>query len=107
MRQEFYPSDHPILGFVDWKFILTSGLNHIYLSPLYLTPCAILVLSLTACSYTRQLPAVKVAQRWQFYKKESDYLRLAEKNDITEEVDNARVEDLAKFLVAKGYQVFL
>lgn len=31
---------------------------------------------------------------------------MAEKNDITEEVDNAHVEDFARFLVSKGYEVF-
>lgn len=70
---EFYfqkfPEDNPLLGFFTWRWILTLGFDHMFSSPVFLGTLALLGTSLMACTYTRQIPLVKVARRYSFIPK--------------------------------------
>lgn len=59
-----YPEDNPVLGFFTWKWILTLGFDHMFSSPLFLGMLVLLGASLMACTYTTQIPLVKVARRY-------------------------------------------
>ena len=58
-----YPEDHPVLGFFTWRWILTFGLDHMFSSPIFLGLLVLFGASLMACTYTTQIPLVKVARR--------------------------------------------
>lgn len=61
-----YPEEDPVFGFFTWKWILTLGFDHMFSSPLFLGTIVLLGASLMACTYTTQIPTVKVAKRSDF-----------------------------------------
>ncbi|XAR59518.1 hypothetical protein NMG60_11015379 [Bertholletia excelsa] len=98
-----YPEENPVLGFFTWRWILTLGFDHMFSSPLFLALLALLAASLMACTYTTQIPLVKVARRWSF-------LHSAEaisKQDFSETLPRASIQDLGIILMGAGYEVFL
>ncbi|KAL0365479.1 UNVERIFIED_CONTAM: Cytochrome c biogenesis protein CCS1, chloroplastic [Sesamum angustifolium] len=98
-----YPEDNPILGFFTWRWILTLGFDHMFSSPLFLGTLSLLGASLMACTYTTQIPIVKVARRWSF-------LRSAEairKQEYSDTLPRASIQDLGVILMGAGYEVFL
>eukprot|EP00242_Pyramimonas_sp_CCMP2087_P013126 CAMPEP_0198213164 /NCGR_PEP_ID=MMETSP1445-20131203/28713_1 /TAXON_ID=36898 /ORGANISM="Pyramimonas sp., Strain CCMP2087" /LENGTH=582 /DNA_ID=CAMNT_0043887775 /DNA_START=261 /DNA_END=2009 /DNA_ORIENTATION=+ len=97
-----YPDGSPIFGFVDYNFILTSGIDHIYSTWWFLSLLALLGASLAACSSTTQVPMVKVARKWEFLQRKAQFYKL----EVAEEIDNAKMSDLATLLAKRGYQVF-
>lgn len=52
-----------MLGFLDYHVILGSQLDHIYTAPYFVGLLGLLAASLAACTYTRQLPMVRVAKK--------------------------------------------
>lgn len=64
---EKYPEDNPVLGFFTWRWIFALGLDHMYSAPIFLGMLALLAASLMACTYTTQIPLVKVARRSVFF----------------------------------------
>lgn len=60
---EKFPEDNPVFGFITWRWILTPGFDHMFSSPVFLGLLALLAASLMACTYTTQIPIVKVARR--------------------------------------------
>lgn len=61
---EQFPEDNPVFGFITWRWILTPGFDHMFSSPVFLGLLVLLAASLMACTYTTQLPMVKVAKRY-------------------------------------------
>lgn len=61
-----YPEDNPVLGFFTWRWIFTLGFDHMFSSPIFLGTLALLGASLMACTYTTQIPLVRVARRCDF-----------------------------------------
>lgn len=61
-----YPEDHPVLGFFTWRWVLFLGFDHMYSSPIFLGMLALLGASLMACTYTTQLPLIKVSRRFAY-----------------------------------------
>lgn len=59
-----YPEDNPVLGFFTWRWILPLGFDHMFSSPVFLGTLTLLGASLMACTYTTQIPLVKVARRF-------------------------------------------
>lgn len=59
-----YPEDHPVLGFFTWRWVLALGFDHMFSAPLFLGMLALLGASLMACTYTTQIPLVKVSRRF-------------------------------------------
>nr|AKF43169.1 cytochrome c biogenesis protein [Geranium maderense] len=100
---EKYPEDNPVLGFFTWRWILTLGFDHMFSSPLFLGLLVILGASLMACTYTTQIPIVKVARRWSFLSS-SEAIR---KQEFSDSLPRASVKDLGVLLMGAGYEVFL
>ncbi|XP_041010537.1 cytochrome c biogenesis protein CCS1, chloroplastic-like [Juglans microcarpa x Juglans regia] len=57
------PEGNPLLGFFTWRWVLTLGFDHMYTSPSSLGTLVFLGASLMACTYTTQIPLVKIARR--------------------------------------------
>nr|AKF43182.1 cytochrome c biogenesis protein [Pelargonium incrassatum] len=98
-----YPEDNPVLGFFTWKWIKTLGFDHMFSSPIFLGMLILLATSLMACTYTTQIPIVKVARRWTFLSS-SETIR---KQEISDSLPRASVNDLGVILMGAGYEVFM
>ncbi|KAL2460180.1 Cytochrome c biogenesis protein CCS1 [Abeliophyllum distichum] len=97
-----YPEDNPVFGFFTWRWVLTLGFDRMFSSPVFLGTLALLGASLIACTYTTQIPVVKVAKRWSFL--HSEAIRRQEYSDT---LPRASLQDLGIILVGAGYEVFL
>nr|AKF43164.1 cytochrome c biogenesis protein [Erodium gruinum] len=98
-----YPEDNPVLGFFTWKWILTLGFDHMFSAPVFLGLLVLLAASLMACTYTTQIPMVKVARRWSFLSTSKAVLR----QEVSDSLPRASVKDLGVILMGAGYEVFL
>ncbi|XP_062212539.1 cytochrome c biogenesis protein CCS1, chloroplastic [Phragmites australis] len=99
---EKFPEDNPVFGFITWRWILTPGFDHMFSSPVFLGLLALLAASLMACTYTTQLPMVKVARRWSFTHS-GERIR---KQEFADSLPRASIQDLGVILMGAGYEVF-
>lgn len=71
---EFYKQNYPesknFLNLLNWKVIKNFILDDVYKSWWYLSLLILLGISLITCSFTQQLPMLKVSKHWRFLKKE-------------------------------------
>lgn len=63
-----YPIAKPVLGFINFKLIFFFGLDHIYQTSWFIFLLFLFGASLFSCTLTTQIPSLKLAQIWQFYK---------------------------------------
>ena len=75
--QANYPEQPALFGFLTWKVIQVVGLDHVYRTWWFLSLLVLFGTSLAACTFTRQLPALKAAQRWKYYDSPQDFQKLA------------------------------
>ncbi|MGG6294478.1 cytochrome c biogenesis protein [Leptolyngbya sp. AN02str] len=100
--QANYPEDPALFGFLSYKVILTLGLDHVYRTWWFLSLLILFGSSLIACTFTRQLPTLKAAQKWSYYKQPRQFEKLA----LSAELDAASLEALAPLLQQKRYRIF-
>lgn len=100
--QQNYPTEPALFGFLTWQVILNLGLNHVYSTWWYLSLLVLFGTSLTACTFTRQLPALKAARNWKFYQKPRQFTKLA----LSTELNTGSVNTLIPMLEKRGYKVF-
>ncbi|KAI3446069.1 hypothetical protein Pfo_002734 [Paulownia fortunei] len=98
-----YPEDNPVLGFFTWRWILALGFDHMFSSPVFLGTLTLLGASLMACTYTTQIPIVKVAKRWSFLHS-AEAIR---KQEYSDTLPRASIQDLGIILMGAGFEVFL
>ncbi len=76
--QANYPEKPALFGFLTWKVLLTSGLDHVYRTWWYLGLLILLGASLMACTFKRQWPAWKWFNRDQkLYSKPQQFRKFA------------------------------
>ena len=97
-----YPEAPALFGFLSWKFILTLGLDHVYSTWWFLALLILFGTSLTACTFTRQFPALKAARRWKFYDQPRQFQKLA----LSAELDTGSLSYLIQILQNRRYRVF-
>jgi cytochrome c biogenesis protein len=100
--QSNYPEDPALFGFLSWKVLLTLGLDHVYRTWWFLSILILFGSSLTACTFTRQFPALKAARRWQFYKEPRQFQKLA----LSAELETGNLNSLNALLEKRRYKVF-
>ena len=100
--QANYPEDPALFGFLSWKVLLLLGLDHVYRTWWFLSILILFGSSLTACTFTRQFPALKAARRWQFYKEPRQFQKLA----LSAELDRGSLDTLTPLLEKQRYKVF-
>jgi cytochrome c biogenesis protein len=100
--QDNYPENPALFGFITWKFILVLGLNHVYSTWWFLSLLILFGTSLIACTFTRQLPALKVARRWKYYQQSRQFQKLA----LSAELNTGSLNSLFPSLEKRGYKVF-
>ncbi|PWA90046.1 cytochrome c biogenesis protein family [Artemisia annua] len=98
-----FPEDNPVFGFFTWRWILTLGFDHMFSSPIFLGTLILLAASLMACTYTTQIPMVKVARRWSFLQSANTIRKM----EFSDSLPKASIQDLGVVLSGAGYEVFL
>ena len=100
--QSNYPEDPALFGFLSWKVLLTLGLDHVYRTWWFLSILILFGSSLTACTFTRQFPALKAARRWTFYTEPRQFQKLA----LSAELETGNLNSLTALLEKRRYKVF-
>ncbi len=100
--QANYPEHPALFGFLTWKVIQVVGLDHVYRTWWFLSLLILFGTSLTACSFTRQLPALKAAQRWKYYEEPRQFQKLA----LSAELDTGSLDSLNQILQKRRYKIF-
>ena len=100
--QASYPEDPALFGFLSWKVILITGLDHVYRTWWFLALLILFGASLTACTFTRQFPALGAAQKWKYYTQPRQFQKLA----LSAELPDADLPTLATGLHQRRYRVF-
>ena len=100
--QENYPEDPALFGFLSWKVLLLLGLDHVYRTWWFLSILVLFGSSLTACTFTRQFPALKAARRWNYYNEPRQFQKLA----LSTELERGSLDSLSQLLGEKRYRVF-
>lgn len=105
--QENYPENPALFGFLTWKVLIILGLDHVYRTWWFLSLLILFGTSLTACTLTRQLPALKAARRWKFYNKPQGFQKLALSAEFDVKADNlTSIQNLNEILQKRRYKVF-
>lgn len=100
--QANYPEEPALFGFLTWKVLVAIGLDHVYATWWFLSLLILFGTSLTACTFMRQLPALKAARSWKFYKKPRQFEKLA----LSTTLDPAQRPSLIEALQKNRYKVF-
>ncbi|MEG4324776.1 cytochrome c biogenesis protein [Microcoleus sp. herbarium5] len=100
--QSNYPEHPALFGFLTWKVVLIAGLDHVYRTWWFLSILILFGSSLTACTFTRQFPALKAARRWKFYEEPKQFEKLA----LSAELETVALSSLEPLLLQKNYRIF-
>lgn len=101
--QANYPEEPALFGFLDWKVILITGLDHVYRTWWYLSILILFGASLTACTFTRQITALRWFSRtWNFYTKSRQFNKLA----LSSELSHGNLAAITPLLEQRGYRTF-
>ncbi|WP_017299915.1 cytochrome c biogenesis protein [Nodosilinea nodulosa] len=100
--QTNYPADPALFGFLSWRVILISGLDHVYRTWWFLALLIVFGASLTACTFTRQFPALGAAQKWSYYSQPRQFQKLA----LSAELTDTDLTSVVRGLTQRRYQVF-
>lgn len=100
--QANYPEDPALFGFLTWKVIRFLGLDHVYRTWWFLSILILFGSSLTACTFTRQLPTLKAARRWNYYDRPKQFKNLA----LSAELKDVPLDSFKAFLEKRRYRVF-
>ena len=109
----FYKENYqkPIYGFIDANFILTFGLNHIYITWWFLTLLGLLSISLIGCSIKRQFPLVNNSKEYFFKKEKTSFqnlpfsIQLKTSYYIKEKLIG-NIQELQFYLYQKGNSIY-
>ncbi len=101
--QTNYPKDPALFGFLDWQVLLTVGLDHVYRTWWYLALLILFGASLTTCTFTRQITALRWFSRpWNFYQQPRQFNKLA----LSAGLEQGSLDTLTPALEQRGYKVF-
>jgi cytochrome c biogenesis protein len=101
--QANYPEEPALFGFLTWKLLLTFGLDHVYRTWWFLALLILFGSSLTACTFTRQIPALRWFSRtWNFYTQPRQFEKFA----LSAECDRLSLEQLSTLLQQRRYKIF-
>ena len=92
----FYKENYPqkLFNIAIWKFILQIGLDHIFQTNWFLFTLFSLATSLSCCTFLQQFPILNKAQKYFFYTKNIQYLRLPFNNIIQSNSDGNLINQL-------------
>ena len=96
-----YPIGKPMFGFLTSDLILNLGLHHIYSTNWFIFIVILFGTSLLSCTFSRQIPSLKLAKLWKFLKD-----KVKTKNfNITFNLKNKSLTELSYFLRQDQYNI--
>lgn len=96
-----YPISNSIAGFINSDFILFFGLDHVYTAKWFLTLLFLFGGSLLSCTLSRQIPSLKLARLWKFFKSEPK----TNKMGISFTLSNGSLSQFSYLLRQRQYNV--
>jgi cytochrome c biogenesis protein len=100
--QTNYPEHPALFGFLTWKVLLATGLDHVYRTWWYLALLVLFGASLLACTLKRQLPAWKWFTREQkLYSKPQQFQKFA----LSASVPQSSIDSLVQHLQARRFHI--
>jgi len=96
-----YPISNSIAGFINSDFILFFGLDHVYTANWFLTLLFLFGGSLLSCTLSRQIPSLKLARLWKFFKSENK----TNKMGISFTLSNGSLSQFSYLLRQRQYNV--
>ncbi|AFZ48521.1 C-type cytochrome biogenesis protein Ccs1 [Cyanobacterium stanieri PCC 7202] len=99
--QENYPENPALWGFLTWQVLLNIGLDHVYTTWWFLSILVLFGTSLIACTFRRQLPALKAAKIWKYYRQPREFNKLA----LSAELSINGLSEIKENLGKKGYKI--
>ncbi|MGY6529235.1 MAG: cytochrome c biogenesis protein [Cyanobacterium sp.] len=99
--QENYPENPALWGFLTWKLLLNIGFDHVYTTWWYVSILVLFGTSLIACTFRRQLPALKAAKIWKYYRQPREFNKLA----LSAELSVNGLTQIKDNLTKKGYKI--
>lgn len=101
--QANYPEDPALFGFLTWKVLLIVGLDHVYRTWWFLSLLILFGASLTTCTFTRQITALRWFSRtWNFYTQPRQFTKLA----LSSEFSAGSLANLSPLLEQRRYRIF-
>lgn len=100
--KENYPENANFLGVINWKVIKLFKLDNVYRSWWYLSLLVILGVSLVSCTFTTQLPTLKISKSWKFLKRKTQLKPL----DLKIEVPKQEFGSIVRILNKQTYNIF-
>lgn len=101
--QANYPEHPALFGFLTWKVILTLGFDHVYRTWWFLALLILFGSSLTACTFQRQIPALRWFSRtWNFYTQPRQFQKFA----LSAEFKEIPLELVVSLLEQRRYKIF-
>lgn len=104
--QAFYQTNYPekpaLFGFLTWKVLLATGLDHVYRTWWYLSLLILFGASLITCTFKRQLPALKWFSRTQkLYTNPKQFQKFA----LSSELDQSSIDPFLELLTENKYKI--
>jgi cytochrome c biogenesis protein len=103
---EFYRQNYPesggVLDLLNWKTIKFFILDDVYKSWWYLSLLLLLGLSLIACSFTQQLPILKISKNWKFLNKKHELKTI----DLKVKIKDIDFCDVVHLFNIETYNIF-
>jgi cytochrome c biogenesis protein len=96
-----YPIFKPVLGFINFKLIFFFGLDHVYQTWWFISLLILFGSSLLSCTSSRQIPSLKLAQIWNFYKDRN----VLQKFELSFCIQNANLSKLYGHLYLQNYNI--
>lgn len=96
-----YPITNPIAGFINSDFILFFGLDHVYTAGWFLILLFLFGGSLLSCTFSRQIPSLKLARLWKFFRRDNKI----NKAGIAFSLNNGSLTQFSYLLRERHYNV--
>lgn len=100
--KENYPENRAVFGILNWQIIKFLNLDDVYRSWWYLSFLVLLGTSLITCSFTQQLPMLKIAKNWRFLKRKQQLRNI----DIKIKGSEANFSSIVFGLNKETYNIF-
>ena len=100
--KENYPENKAVFGILNWQIIKFFNLDDVYRSWWYLSFLVLLGLCLITCSFTQQLPMLKIAKNWRFLKRKQQLRNI----DIKIKLGETNFSSIVFGLNKETYNIF-
>lgn len=79
-----YPIKNHLFDFINWKVILSLGIDHIYTNWWFISMLILFFLSLFICTLSTQLPSLNNSRNWKFLRNNKNIKNLIEVSSLSQ-----------------------